>query len=597
MSYVVLARRFRPQKLEEVVGQEHVAATLRNAISGDRLAHAYLFSGPRGVGKTSMARILAKALNCHKAKGPTADPCGKCPSCEEVAEGRSLDVVEMDAASHTGVDDVRDLREGALYSTARDRFKVYIIDEAHMMSRSAFNALLKTLEEPPPHVKFVFATTEPERLPDTIQSRCQRFDFRRISTADIRKRLEQIAAGEKLAIEPEALSTVARHSRGGLRDAEGMLDQLISFRGKEKIKLEDVLGLIGAVSDEATGRLFAALRAGDGGAALAILAGCLDAGAELDEVASALADRARGAMLVAVAGADSALVSGDYGHLAAELKAEADEAGTANLVRIGSILAEARRAMRASPDPRLVLELALVRLASLPDVADIREIVDRLEQAPAAAPAAPAAAAAAPRTSYAPAAPRPAAPPPPAPSMSRPAPVIRPAPAMPESPTQAGRSIDAEWAAIRADLAAAHAATNRLLEKCQSASLAGDELTVTLAPGASFTLEQLDKPDKRAQIEEAAARALGRAVKLGLCMAGAGSAAARPAPRRAPPSPAKPRLAAQGGAEPPAPAAPAPRPAAESPAGALEKAAEHPAVRKLVDKFDGRIIDVKRSKP
>ncbi|HOX07971.1 MAG TPA: DNA polymerase III subunit gamma/tau [Planctomycetota bacterium] len=578
MSYIVLARRFRPQNLEEVVGQEHVGATLRNAISGARLAHAYLFSGPRGVGKTSMARILAKALNCHKAKGPTADPCGKCPSCEEIADGRSLDVVEMDAASHTGVDDVRDLREGALYSTARDRFKVYIIDEAHMMSRSAFNALLKTLEEPPPHVKFVFATTEPERLPDTIQSRCQRFDFRRISTADIRKRLEQIAAGEKLAIEPDALSAVARHSRGGLRDAEGLLDQLISYRGKEKIRLEDVLGMIGAVSDEETGKLFAALRAGSAGEALTVLSGCLDAGAELDEVAASLADRIRGALLVAVAGPDSALVSGDYGHLVAELQAEAGESGSPALVRMGAILSEARRAMRSSPEPRLILELALVRLASLPDVADVRELLDRLDAQPAASGPAPAA--------------RPL--PSPAPHPVRTAPARAPAPSTQQTPTARPRetavpaaaprdeTAPGKWDAIRAALAGAHPATNRLLDKHQSAAVSGDSLTITLSPGASFTLEQLDKPDKRAQIEAAAAGVLGRPVRVELRMSAHGGA---PAPGQARPAARRP--------EPPAKAEPAPRPKASP--EAMDKAAEHPAVRKLISKFDGQIIDIKKS--
>jgi DNA polymerase-3 subunit gamma/tau len=572
MAYVVLARRFRPQTFAEVVGQEHVSATLRNAVRDGRLAHAYLFSGPRGVGKTSMARILAKALNCRQADAPTPEPCGRCDSCLEIAEGRSLDVVEMDAASHTGVDDVRVLREGALYAAARDRFKVYIIDEAHMMSRSAFNALLKVLEEPPAHVKFVFATTEPERLPDTIVSRCQRFDFRRISTAAALKRLEQIAASEKLRVDPQALELVARRSRGGLRDAEGLLDQLVAFRGQERIGAADVMEMAGAVSEAQVAGLLGALAESRAGDALAAMAGCLDAGAELDEVASALADRLRGALLTALAGRDSALVSGEYAHLAEELAAEAARSGPEKLLRMSAVLAEARRAMRASPEPRIVLELALVRMARLADLVDLRAVLDRLESAPAAPAAShtarPAAAAPAPAPAPAPAARRG----PPARSVGEVSPFsdeesAAPPPAAPhaEAPESLPADPSAAWAAFRAAVREAHPPTDMLLDSCRLAGLSAERLQLGLPAGSFFQQEQLESPEKRRILEAAAERAFGRKLRV-VCAAPSGGAAPAAGPA-------------------------APRPAPAGPAGHPD-----PAVQKLISRFDGRVVRVGKKK-
>jgi DNA polymerase-3 subunit gamma/tau len=589
MSYVVLARRFRPQTFDEVVGQDHASATLRNAVEAGRLAHAYLFTGPRGVGKTSMARILAKALNCRKSKGPTASPCGKCESCTEIAEGRAMDVVEMDAASHTGVDDVRLLREGALYATARDRFKVYIIDEAHMMSRSAFNALLKVLEEPPEHVKFVFATTEPERLPDTIVSRCQRFDFRRISPADCLRRLEQIAKAEKLKVDPEALNLIVRRSRGGLRDAQGLLDQLVSFRGRKKIGADDVLQMVGAVSDGQIAKLFAAVAEGRPGDALTVLAECLDAGAELDEAASALADRLRGALLVSVSGRESALVSGEYAHIAAELEAEAGRSSTESILRMGSVLAEARRAMRSSPEPRTVLELALVRLCELPRLEDLREIIDRLDAAPAGGPSAtgdnrsagtPGAPVPSPRTP-APTRRAPHVPPaPPAPPTSAPrtrgAPEVSPFSAEertspPPAPAGGGKHLDpaAAWGAFRAAVKVAHAPTDMLLEFCRPAGIKGDSLVLRMNEGSFFQQEQLESSDKRPILEAATEAVFGRRLRVVFTATG------------------KPRGSASSAAA-PAPAGGADR---RKPAAA---ATDDKGVRKLMDRFEGRVVRVRK---
>ena len=247
MSYEVFARKYRPQTFDGLVGQTHVSRTLKNAIAQNRLAHAYLFVGPRGIGKTSTARILAKSLNC--VKGPTVTPCGICDNCLEIAGGNSLDVIEIDGASNRGIDDVRELRDNVRYAPAKSRLKIYIIDEVHMLTKEAFNALLKTLEEPPPHVKFIFATTEPDKVLPTILSRCQRFDLHRIPANLIAQHLQFIAGKEKITLEPAAGHAIARGAEGGLRDAESMLDQLVAFCG-EKISESDVLNVFGFTSEQ-----------------------------------------------------------------------------------------------------------------------------------------------------------------------------------------------------------------------------------------------------------------------------------------------------------------------------------------------------------
>src|SRR3982751_2317819 len=264
MSYQVIARKWRPQTFEEVTGQERITQTLKNAIEHDRLHHAYLFSGARGVGKTTTARLLAKALNCHKSSEPTPTPCAAddptaCASCREIAEGRSIDVLEIDAASNTGVDNVRDAIIGNVaIAPARDRYKVFIIDEVHMLSGPAFNALLKTLEEPPPRVVFIMATTEIHKVPDTILSRCQQFGFRTIATAKIAERLRLIADAEKVKISDAALKEIARAGEGSMRDAQSAFDQVISFSGAE-IKAEDVETALGLASAEMLTRVINAV--------------------------------------------------------------------------------------------------------------------------------------------------------------------------------------------------------------------------------------------------------------------------------------------------------------------------------------------------
>src|SRR6266404_4832404 len=247
MSYEVFARKYRPQTFDDLVGQPHVSRTLKNAVAQNRLAHAYLFVGPRGVGKTSTARILAKSLNC--IKGPTITPCGVCDNCREIAGGNSLDVIEIDGASNNSVEDVRQLRENVRYAPAKGRYKIYLIDEVHMLSSAAFNALLKTLEEPPEHVKFIFATTEPQKVLPTILSRCQRFDLHRIPANLIAQHLQFIAGKEKITLAPAAAHAIAKVADGGLRDAESMLDQLVAFCG-EQVSEADVLSVFGFTSQQ-----------------------------------------------------------------------------------------------------------------------------------------------------------------------------------------------------------------------------------------------------------------------------------------------------------------------------------------------------------
>ena len=285
MSYEVFARKYRPQTFDDLVGQAHVSRTLKNAVAQNRLAHAYLFVGPRGIGKTSTARILAKALNC--VKGPTTNPDNTCDNCKEIAAGNSLDVLEIDGASNNGVEQVRELRENVRYAPSKSRYKIYIIDEVHMLTAAAFNALLKTLEEPPPHVKFIFATTEPQKVLPTIVSRCQRFDLHRIPAKLIADHLQFISKQEKITLEPAAAHAIARGAEGGLRDAESMLDQLVAFCG-EKIAESDVLNVFGFTSEQTVVDLTGKILRGETAPALDVLYQQCEAGKDMMRLMSDL---------------------------------------------------------------------------------------------------------------------------------------------------------------------------------------------------------------------------------------------------------------------------------------------------------------------
>ena len=297
MSYLVLARKWRPQKFDEVVGQEHISQALKNSVLSGKLAHAYLFVGPRGVGKTSCARILAKSLNCKDA--PTVNPCGKCSACIEISEGRSLDVIEIDGASNRGIDEIRTLRENVKFAPVLGKYKIYIIDEVHMLTQEAFNALLKTLEEPPEHVKFIFATTQPHKVLPTILSRCQRFEFNRIPVLKIIAKLEEIAKAEKISIKKNVLFDVAKISEGSLRDAESILDQLITF-STDEIKSQDVVEVMGLVEQEAYFEFVDAIHNKDTQTCIDFIARLFTKGKDISKFLSGLLWHLRNVMLAKI---------------------------------------------------------------------------------------------------------------------------------------------------------------------------------------------------------------------------------------------------------------------------------------------------------
>jgi len=382
MAYTVLARRYRPQTFDQVIGQEPVARTLRNAITSDRVAHAYLFTGTRGVGKTTMARLLAKALNCEK--GPTPDPCGKCESCRRTQEGDDIDVIEIDGASNTGVDNVRELRAGAIYAPARSRFKIYIIDEVHMLSTGAFNALLKTLEEPPEHVKFIFATTDPQKVPGTIHSRCQRFDFRAVPTDTIADYLAKLCKKEKVNAEPDALRVIAREGRGSVRDALTILDQAITLCGGD-IQLGPVLESLGLADSERYFQMADAVAAGDVSESLRLLDAALAEGAECGEVLDHLLDHLRALLLVRTVGPEAPgleVTKEERAKLVEQAARFTEDALAVGLELVGDTRYKARNVIHNRP----LVELAMVQLARMPDFASIRETLARLDAGVAVAP-------------------------------------------------------------------------------------------------------------------------------------------------------------------------------------------------------------------
>jgi DNA polymerase III subunit gamma/tau len=375
--YTVLARRFRPQTFAEVVGQTHVAQALKNAIAGGRVAHAYLFTGARGVGKTSMARILAKALNCPNASD--GNPCNVCDICQGIASGHDVDVLEIDGASNRRIDDIRLLRSNVGVKPMRAKYKIYIIDEVHMLTNEAFNALLKTLEEPPPNVKFVFCTTEPNKVPDTILSRCQRFDFAPIATQQIVERLHEIAAAEGYQAEPAALELVARRAGGSMRDSQSLFDQLLAYGGKS-ITAQDVHRLLGTASDERLIEIAESLVNREPDRALALFDSALSDGVQLGELVDQLLDYHRDLMVI-VAGAEStALLSVASTHRA-KLAEQARRWGLPTILAAVQLLAETRTRMQRSGHGRVLAELALVRMTLLEATIDLAALADELRSA------------------------------------------------------------------------------------------------------------------------------------------------------------------------------------------------------------------------
>ena len=558
MSYLVLARKWRPQTFEEVVGQAHVTRTLQNAISTSRVGHGYLFTGPRGVGKTSTARILAKALNC--AQGPTPHPCGVCDSCREVAGQGSVDVIEIDGASNNSVEDIRDLREKVLYSGVRDRHKIYIIDEVHMLSNAAFNALLKTLEEPPSHVVFIFATTEVHKVPATILSRTQRFDFRRVGARELTVQLKKILDSENIASSSEALALVAKAAGGSVRDSQTLLDQVISYSREKAVTAEDVLAVLGGVQE---GQALAALAAGlngKGELAFQWVHELYERGADFRLALEALQDLLRGLMLV-----KSSESAADQADLLPEtvdaLKALAPSVGMSRILTLLKFSGEAEAQMRFSSNPRLALELFLVRLGSFQPQGSLGELYDELSvlekrlnsgaPLPLAAPMAPAA-------------PKPA--PPPTPGV-----IDHTVEEIAEAPKEPLLNLDRvkqDWEKVVERAAEANLMLGTCVRDAELAGLASGELVLrTRNPKQKETIEA---PDNRHKLEAALAEVFGQALKLKVLYS---APSAKPMPAAA--------AAQQGGA-------PSPEELAR-----LHK--EMPQLKKFQDLFDAEIIDIKKS--
>jgi len=374
MSYQVIARKWRPQSFKDLVGQQHVTETLANALKNNRVAHAYIFSGARGVGKTTAARILAKAMNC--VKGPTPEPCGECDSCKEIAAGTSLDVIEIDAASNRGIDQIRELREMVRYAPAASRSKVVILDEAHMLTGEASNALLKTLEEPPDRVIFVMATTEPENLADTIRSRSQHFHFRALTFTEIAGRLEEIAKKENLKIDPGAMAVIARMAEGSLRDALSLLEQARAYCG-DTIPDKDVRELLGVVPDDALEELVGAISSGSADRALGLVHAFQKEGRNLQHFCREAIRHMRNLLIARVCGADSDLIAATPDQRPALARAAA-QFSEEDLTRFFQILLQTDDDLRRKPDPRVHLEMGLLRLINASRLAPLEELLTEL---------------------------------------------------------------------------------------------------------------------------------------------------------------------------------------------------------------------------
>jgi DNA polymerase III subunit gamma/tau len=507
MAYLSLYRKYRPQNFDELLGQEHVSRTLKNALTEDKVAHAYLFTGPRGTGKTSTARILAKALNC--VNGPTSEPCGVCDSCVAISDGSSLDVFELDAASHSGVDETREILSGVNLSTAGGKKKVYVIDEVHMLTTQSFNALLKTLEEPPPHVVFVLATTDPHKVLPTIVSRTQRFDFRRITADDLAGHLADIAKREKIDIGADALMVIARHAEGSARDALSALDQLSSL--EDKVTVDDAEKLLGDRDDDALVEVFDAISNNDVGGVFTKLHALVAQGSDPRQLAFASMEHARALLLLATSPDAGELIDASDSDRDA-LKLQADRFTADSLVRILDLLGKAITEMRNAPNHRLLLEVALVRAAAPetdPSAGGLMGRIERLErrigiEGDTPPPAQPAVKAAPPRARVAASTATQAAPP-----AAEPEPTPAPkASASASVPSSVGLGdIKDSWTVALEEVKKISRRVQAMLSPSRPLSFNDGKLEVEVQ--SSFHAEEMSEPTNTAKLADALHAALG----------------------------------------------------------------------------------------
>ncbi|WP_425395300.1 DNA polymerase III subunit gamma/tau [Aeoliella sp.] len=531
VGYQVVARRYRPQTFDELIGQEHVAKALKQAISSGRVGHAYLFTGARGVGKTSAARVLAKALNC--VNGPTTEPCNKCEICQAITSGDDVDTMEIDAASNTGVDNIRDLRQNANVRASRCRYKIYIVDEVHMLSKSAFNALLKTLEEPPEHVKFIFATTEPDKIPITILSRCQRFDFAGIEASSIASRLSQIAEKEGVEIDDEALAVLSIRAAGSMRDSQSLLEQLLAVAGS-KITAQEVYTLLGTAPGERIAQLVESIIHRDAAAAIANLDSAIVGGADVGQLVDQLLGYFRDVMAMVV-GCDTSQLRYVLPSQYEQTRELGSKLGIHTVLAMIQVLDQTVSRMRGSLHTRTLAEMAVVRLAHLDDLDNLAAAVAELRATePASAGAtgvkknvspppvtppqstAPPTPAPAPPTPTPPVAPTPATPPPAPAATNGNAAAHRvdpPAPTAPRAPvTLTSEAVKAAWESVAANLEGLLASQ---VEQAHEVKLEdGDKVLVCFAPGDQFSLDMCQQPANQQRLERSLAEQLGAVVSL-----------------------------------------------------------------------------------
>ncbi|MGQ9466096.1 MAG: DNA polymerase III subunit gamma/tau [Anaerolineae bacterium] len=543
-----LYRKWRPQTFDEVVGQEHVVQTLRNALLSDRVHHAYLFAGPRGTGKTTTARLLAKAVNCLDPE-PAHRPCNRCAICRAINEGRLMDLIEIDAASNTSVEDVRELRERVGYRPSEARYKVYIIDEVHMLSTAAFNALLKTLEEPPAHAIFVLATTEPHRIPATVLSRCQRLDFRRVPLADIVARLRHLAQQEGIQAEEDALSLIARHATGSMRDAESLLDQLAAYTDR-MVTVEAVRTALGTGDEGAILALTDALAARDVGRGLGIINESADRGTDPRQFARQMAEHLRALMLIRL-GAPVPLYIPDS--LRPTVQSQAARFTPRQLARAVRLFGQAASDARAAWQPQLPLELAFVEAALMEEETiptGTGQQGPSPHREPTAPPSAPPPARAVGRPVAPAGRPSPVASPPPTPT----APPVREQPPPEPVAEFSLEEVTQRWNDFLRLLRSVNHSLEALMRSGKPVSVEGGALLVGFA--YPFHRDKVDEEANRRAVEDALTQLLGRPVRVRcVLLAGSGGKSpARPTPARAPtPQPRTPSSAHPAAPSPPVP--------------------------------------------